>query len=134
MRDIKFRAWDKFIGEWLDMAGFMFHKGELVKSINFAAVVDPAVMQYTGLKDRNGTEIYEGDIVAITSKYKQVKSPKLFEVVVNLEWDGYMHDFVCNDADGDNSPVHHLETDDDKHQITNGEVIGNIYENGDLLK
>ena len=78
MREIKFRAWDN--------DGYMFHQEETEGGMYFVMNKDPefsyplhhimcdrewTLMQYTGLKDKNGVEIYEGDIL----KYSGSKCP-----------------------------------------------------------
>ena len=65
------------------------------------------LMQYVGLKDKNGVEIYEGDLILIGEKRRKV------EVIIKNGSFGYSHNGVCV-----------------PFQYQSPEVIGNIYENG----
>ena len=77
------------------------------------------VMQYTGLKDKNGVEIYEGDIV------KGVDFKLHVEYISQAKWhkNGYWYAY-----NKDNKGIGFLNS------IELIEVIGNIYENTELLK
>ena len=113
MREIKFRAWDKENKVMQTPFDLSSNPKYWCKKLK-----DFPLMQYTGLKDKNGKEIYEGDIIKIFGS-----SPNHIE---EIEW-------VDNgDWMGDKQPlvgfIHHSAIY--KQPI---EVIGNIYETPELL-
>jgi hypothetical protein len=118
-REIKFRGKRIDNGEWVYGYYYSFTAaGKLIACImgigkdTSTYMVDPeTVGQYTGLKDRNGKEIYEGDI----TKDKR----GLVECVVFGDWA-----FRVKGEKG----IYY------KHNLYECEVIGNIYDNPDLLE
>jgi len=107
MREIKFRAWDKKDKLWV--AGW-----SIMQSGQLSETEDKVYMQFTGLKDKNGVEIYEGDIV----KYIGQLNPDRYKLFI-IEWDDKLAGFYAGGG---------------QIQRTKGyEVIGNIYETPELL-
>lgn len=79
-REIKFRAWDKHQKEILDVLAIRDEEGNIVmqrmsqpKTVIRNKPENVDLMQYTGLKDKNGKEIYEGDIVDWKGKIEVVE-------------------------------------------------------------
>lgn len=135
MREIKFRAWFKEENrmiEWEqlhienDDCGLMVWIGENGDNFGTASgypIDDFELMQYTGLKDKNGKEIYEGDIL----RGIEHKSNSTFvngEYQGTHEWDNDIEIIV------DFTPSNMQLVDAYKSKC---EVIGNIYENQELL-
>lgn len=79
MREIKFRAWDKVNKAFMSSEEFAIHDGD-VMGLCYGNEMDDVLtdqvelMQYTGLKDKNGVEIYEGDIVRLSLGWITVKA------------------------------------------------------------
>jgi uncharacterized phage protein (TIGR01671 family) len=109
--------------------------------IDYPVVMDFAVfahedlilMQFTGLLDKNGKEIYEGDVV----KYTEHPDYTLPSFVAEIAWDADYAAFVyLKPVPWEPYHVHALFSEHDEilHDVLGHmEVIGNIYENGSLL-
>lgn len=69
MREIKFRAWDKKTNTMINEYAYTIDHGELTTVQFHSRLESPelVLMQYTGLKDKNGKEIYEGDRFKISA-------------------------------------------------------------------
>jgi len=119
MREMKVRVWDDVLKEMLysrveqfdDMLGFRFEK--------HLETENPIYMWSTGLHDRNGREIYEGDVL-INPKGIRGEIKYVPEYAAFLAY--WKHDGECG--------YDYL----DKGILMKCEVIGNIYENPELLK
>jgi uncharacterized phage protein (TIGR01671 family) len=131
MRDFKFRVWDKTHEEWIQLEGdyFITYSGEkfgVIQGDDYWAseLKDVEIMQYTGVKDKNGKEIYEGDIILYPLNKSAVG------IVIYGEYIGHTG-FYVNWTSG----MHRdLLRKDLGFWALKTEIAGNIYENSELLR
>lgn len=117
MREIKFRAWDNVDKKMVvvNCLNWRYPSGLEVNNTNVS--LPNYLMQYIGLKDKNGKEIYEGDIIKCKDRCGEYSGELYNEVVDD------MCDWLCNYGYASQELLSYDEI----------EVIGNIYENPELL-
>lgn len=145
MREILFRGKCKTDNEWL--YGFPYVTRKNAVKINwycseFGSMrtdeVDPeTVGQYTGLTDKNGARIFEGDIVRATiERAERCQSPRIENGVIGYDCIGMIGLILYKDKNGEN-----VWSDFFNELSLSGliedyyfEIIGNIHDNPDILK
>ena len=133
MREIKFRAWDgkKMMSE---LPAYLepHDVNETISSMNSEGIV---LMQYTGLKDKNGKEIYEGDILYV--EFEKSRSLNHFDMYLK-KWTHVVEfkdqSFNIPDINGEFRQALCTAIHNQNKPTPEWEIIGNIYENKELLK
>jgi uncharacterized phage protein (TIGR01671 family) len=139
MREIKFRAWNKKVCKMMEVTGFSNMDYSEDTKYNYVTgeyvwdKIDIELMQYTGLKDKNGKEIYQLDIL------------KLNNDEYDPEYNGFYVGFVevtgktCGYSFKTIPPLeepNHYDSSMFWHigEENTTEIIGNRFENPELLK
>ena len=149
MREIKFRAWHKAEKRFINLNGMSTEFGTMTDKGQVYGITEQGVlheydkdeielMQFTGLKDKHGKEIFEGDIVEWKHSEQQNESEFYKERRTIYFHNGSYGFEGWNTAEGDilnYRNIHHpshFATPDLYYKDFDIEIIGNIYENPEL--
>ena len=142
MREILFHGKRADNGEWVegDVLQTRYHSGHIEYQImpqtpvsSAYPVIPETVGQYTGLTDRNGKKIFEGDIVK--THYANAQKSDFIEQVVfyNGKFCAYFSNQLCKQWANLYDGTEHLPQDKSFY-MDSVEVIGNIHDNPELIK
>jgi uncharacterized phage protein (TIGR01671 family) len=126
MRELKFRVYDRLAERFIKCdEGYQGHyvlslKGEFHNLQNGSGGKEYVVQQYTGLLDKNGKDIYEGDILIFRPSYDESLGGQFGNAVFSASFKDGSFRFGDEFADQDGANYY--------------EIIGNIFENSELLK
>ena len=129
MKKYKFRAWNKAISKmlsWEEVIAYSNDQFHIVETVDFFEDDELEIMQYAGVKDKNGKEIYEGDIVKTKRENYIYNAGGMTETKEYIQEVKYPFFIGCGQAFGG--------VDGTKSIRDIVEIIGNIYENPELMK
>ena len=139
MREIKFRAWDKKKKKMVYPSRLFGHNAGIPSKLYATEVRDKEgffysitknqiiLMQCTGLKDKHGKEIYEGDIVKIIYSTSRMNTPEIIVEQVKFVNGAFMPFYWLREHEN-------YEIDNLINVTKNIQVVGNVFENPELLR
>lgn len=128
----KYRVWDKELQTMLDVYLIDFKKGVLVGEhwkfgeTNFMSFDEIELMQSTGLFDKNNKEIFEGDVISDGYMSRNIRHHQALGFYT-------IDDNGVEEFFGDTASLEDFE-EVSKYMSENIEIIGNVYENPELLE
>lgn len=151
MREVKYRLWCKERQEMIDIRKMYFEDGKLTTiscvdhDSNFEYFTednDHVLMQYTGLKDVNGKEIYEGDILRVWRDDEYIPNRDSGGGIVDYDCESGFSQIGKVSFEGCSFDYSTIKTLNGRHEdihlpidwLDNYEVIGNVFENAEILE
>lgn len=119
MRNIKFRAWSKKFNKFMSIGFHIIGETTLFDLLNQHTLEEMETLEITectGLKDKNDKDVYEGDIVKFENEF-----------TAEIIWCEENAAFQIRSEKGGGAFLNEL-------YMLNFEVVGNVFENADLLK
>ncbi|MGT9032398.1 YopX family protein [Enterococcus faecalis] len=132
----KFRAWDKNTNDMVDVKTIDLEKdGSIGCIVDYNGInldmTECILMQSTGLKDKNGVEIFEGDILKII----EVTNEGISEYITDVIWEDCSFVFKSDGVDYYDSFLGSFSGDPNKtYPLFELLVIGNVWDNPELLE
>ncbi|EAF9267869.1 hypothetical protein A3Q69_11400 [Listeria monocytogenes] len=144
MRAIGFRAFVKRKKKMLPVTDLCFNETEAVGvsgcgnakctlCVDWYSFDDVVLMQYTGLKDKNGKKIFEGDVVTAFSNINKYTDSFAGDVEPTFCFTSIVYDGACFKTTYKGEPSYVLNKNGSS-LVKHMEVIGNIHENPELLE
>jgi len=134
-RIIKFRAWDKENHNMYNVEAILFddkHTNMIRVGENVLLSFDDIeLMQFTGLHDKNGKEIFEGDLISFTEVDEDSCLGREETNTVVVKWIDEIAQYRACFSSGRRTELHFVVK---LPTVQDCEVIGNIYENPELIK